>query len=45
MRQVDPSYREAASFLLAKRNGQALKMMSWSLRNGYTAEFFEPKDR
>jgi len=34
----------AASFALTRRNGQALKSMSWSFRHGYTAEFFEPKD-
>lgn len=33
-----------ATSLLAKRSGQAVKSMSWSLRHGYTAEFFEPKD-
>lgn len=27
-----------------KRSGQTVKWMSWSLRHGYTAEFFEPKD-
>jgi hypothetical protein len=35
----------AAVSRLARRNGQALKMMSWSFRHGYAAEFFEPKDR
>lgn len=30
---------------LAKRNGQKLKLMSWSFRHGFTAEFFDsPKD-
>ena len=30
----------AATFLLAKRNGERLKSMSWLL-HGYTAEFHE----
>ena len=30
----------AATFFLARRNGQRLKSMSWSLR-GYTAEFHD----
>ena len=30
-----------ATLFLARRNGLRLKSMSWSLRNGYTAEFFE----
>ena len=34
----------AATSRLARRNGQALKLMRWSFRHGYTAEFFEPKD-
>jgi hypothetical protein len=34
----------AATSELAKRNGQALKSMSWSFRHGYTAEFFKPKN-
>lgn len=30
---------------LAKRNGQKLKLMSWSFRHGFTAEFFDsPKE-
>jgi hypothetical protein len=33
-----------AVFLLARRNGQAVKKMSWSIRHGYTAEFFSPKN-
>ena len=33
-----------ATSQLAKRNGQALKSMSWSFRHGYTAEFFKPKN-
>jgi len=32
-----------AVFLLAKRNGQGLKSMSWSFRHGFTAKFFKPK--
>jgi hypothetical protein len=34
----------AATSRLAKRNGQELKSMSWSLRHGYAAEFFKSKD-
>lgn len=33
----------AATFHLARRNGQRLKSMSWSLR-GYTAEFHDIKE-
>ncbi|MGP8007750.1 MAG: hypothetical protein ACLP2J_12060 [Acidimicrobiales bacterium] len=32
----------AATSRLAKRNGQALKSMSLSIRHGITAEFFKP---
>jgi hypothetical protein len=32
-----------ATSQLAKRNGQALRSMSWSFRRGFTAEFFKPK--
>jgi hypothetical protein len=34
----------AATSLLAKRNGQAVKKMSWSFRHGFSAEFFKPKN-
>ncbi len=43
-RLLAPLLALVATSLLAKRNGQALKSMSWSSRHGYTAEFFEPKD-
>jgi hypothetical protein len=32
-----------ATSWLARRNGQALKKMSWSFIHGYTAEFFQEK--
>jgi hypothetical protein len=31
----------AATSLLAKRNGQKLKKMSWSFLHGYTAEYYD----
>jgi hypothetical protein len=34
----------AAASLLARRNGRALKSMSWSSLHGFIAEFFEPED-
>ena len=33
-----------AHFSLARRKGQCLKSMSWSLCHGYTAEFFPPEE-
>jgi hypothetical protein len=34
----------AATFQLARRNGQAVKSMSFSPRHGITAVFFRPKN-
>jgi hypothetical protein len=34
----------AATFRLAKRNGQAVRSMSLSLRHGCTAEFFKKSE-
>ncbi|MCA1707901.1 MAG: hypothetical protein LC808_33350 [Actinobacteria bacterium] len=34
----------AATFFLAKRNGQRLKSMSWSPVHGFTAEFFDSEE-
>jgi hypothetical protein len=36
---------QVATFFLARRNGQHVKSTSWSPVHGFTAAFFEPKDR
>jgi hypothetical protein len=34
----------AATFILAKRNGQSVKAMSWSPTRGFAAKFFPPRE-
>ena len=34
-----------AHFLLAKRYGQSLKSVSWSIFRGFTAEFYKDSER
>jgi hypothetical protein len=44
VRLLAPLVALAATFVLARWNGQRLKSMSWSPFRGYTAEFFPPEE-